>query len=102
FIAQPDPGSSVSSWTWPACGSQPSCTIPVESARMARVDFGQRLVTLDLTVGGADANGFVSVSPNTGGPASPYMFPSGTTVTLTASASAPRWFGGWSGDCSGF
>ncbi|MBK8321681.1 MAG: DUF4214 domain-containing protein [Betaproteobacteria bacterium] len=117
FTATPDAGAVIASLTLGTCSAPMNCACDagtgICSTRVVGESFGERFVTLDARFGyelgigrsGAGA-GSVNAASNfatgdcTGACTRPY--PSGTVVTLTATAAAGSVFTGWSGEgCSG-
>ncbi len=87
-------GYTFSSWSGDLSGSTNPTTITMNSNKSITANFTQTgtSYTLTITVSGS---GTVSASPSGG------TYPSGTVVTLTATAGSGYTFSGWGGSLSG-
>jgi len=99
------PGYSFVGWSASSCGSNPTCTVTINtSANQPVTATFAALPVLSVTLAG---NGSGTVTSNPSGitcPPNPTCnagFASGTQVTLTATVSGSNTFAGWSGACSG-
>jgi hypothetical protein len=108
LTATPAPGSTFAGWNG-ACGGTGPCVVTVTEAVGVSAAFGREALT--LTVAGAgDGEGAVAAEPagiacavasgTTSGTCSA-EYASGTSVTLTATATSGSAFGGWDGACGG-
>ncbi len=102
LTATPSDGSYFAGWSGGGCSGTGSCSVTLNTATTVTATFhdsGSR--TLSINVAGS---GKGSVSANPGitcdGECEP-KYPTGTVVTLTATAGASSTFSGWSGACSG-
>lgn len=100
LTASPSSGYAFTGWSG-ACTGSGSCALSMDANKSVSATFTQLTYTLGVTV-----NGGGSVTSDVGGINCPATFcsanlNSGTTVTLTAAATAGFTFGGWTGDCSG-
>ncbi|KKU21993.1 MAG: hypothetical protein UX33_C0017G0009 [Candidatus Azambacteria bacterium GW2011_GWC1_46_13] len=97
-------GAVFLNWTGACTGSGTTCTVNMDADKSVNAAFGQTFNTKTLTVSKSGAgSGTVTSSPagiNCGADCSENYI-DGTSVTLTASASAGSTFTGWSGACSG-
>ena len=97
LTATPNQGYHVSGWTGGGCsGTGAKCTVTVGSSK-------GNATTVPVSVRFARrATCHLNGSPGTGGSTSSASGPCGTTLTIRATASWPRYqFTGWSGSCSG-
>jgi uncharacterized repeat protein (TIGR02543 family) len=117
LTATASPGSAFKEWRNGCTGSNLTCSVRMDVNRAVRAVFKRTSSTVSyrLNVTGAgDGDGTVSsqtgltpaIACNLNGGGSPSgscsaTYTSGTSVTLTAAASAGHTFTGWSGDCSG-
>ncbi|MBX3274433.1 MAG: InlB B-repeat-containing protein [Sandaracinaceae bacterium] len=103
LTATPDATSTFEGWSGACSGTSPTCTVRVTSPLAVSASFALRPRTLTVTRAGS-GNGTVGSSPagiSCGGECAA-TFDHGTTVTLSATASAAdSRFAGWSGACSG-
>ena len=102
LTAAPQSGATFSGWSG-ACAGSGTCIVAMSATRTVTTTFTQITRTLTVAKGGTGA-GTVTSAPagiNCGSDCSePYA--QGTSVTLTAAASAGSTFSGWSGaGCSG-
>jgi GH25 family lysozyme M1 (1,4-beta-N-acetylmuramidase) len=101
LTATPDPGAVFLSWggRCAAAGSSPTCIVTVLGSRKVTATFGYPVTVTRAGPG----HGTVTSSP--AGIACPSVcteaFPTGATVTLTATPDAASEFDAWSGDCTG-
>ncbi len=94
-------GSSFAGWSG-ACSGTGACTVTMSAAQAVTATFN--LVNYTLTASKAGAgSGTVTSTPVgiTCGSDCSQAYPSGTSVTLSASPAAGSAFAGWSGACSG-
>ena len=108
LTAAPATGSRFGGWTG-GCNGAESCTVTMDQARAVGATF--ELVPFTLTItGSGPGEGRVTADPAgidcalDGGAASGVCaaaFPSGTAVTLTATAGPGSTFAGWGGACRG-
>ena len=94
-------GSMFTGWSGACSGAGSTCQVTMDAAKTVTATFSQ-IYFLTVTKTGT-GSGTVTSSPtgiNCGSTCSA-IFVSGTTVTLTATASAGSWFYEWSGDCTG-
>ncbi|HTJ44209.1 MAG TPA: InlB B-repeat-containing protein [Kofleriaceae bacterium] len=93
--------STFTGWSG-ACSGTGACTVTMDQSKIVTATFALKTFTLSVTKNGGGAGTVTSNvgSINCGGTCAD-LYTSGTTVTLTASASAGSTFTGWSGACSG-
>jgi subtilisin-like proprotein convertase family protein len=103
LTATPTSPSIFSGWSGAGCSGTGTCTVTMSAARSVTATFTPPSQTLTVSKSGA-GSGTVTSSPsgiNCGSTCS-YSFAYNTVVTLSASATFPSTFGGWSGSgCSG-
>jgi len=106
LTAAPSADSDFAGWSG-ACTGMGPCTVTMSAGKTVTATFNARSGTHFLSVGTlpatGTARGSITSSPagiNCGATCKA-AFPSGTTVTLTASPAAGYVFSGWSGDCAG-
>ena len=105
LTADPAEGYRFSHWSGACSGTSSTCTVAMTEDRSVTATFEVVFHTLSAAIDG-DGNGVVTSSPrgidfdHEDGSASA-DFAHGTSVTLTALATAGSTFAGWSGDCSG-
>lgn len=96
-------GSTFGSWSGSGCSGTGTCVVVMSQNRSVTATFNAVPSTLTVTKSGTGA-GTVTSSPsgiNCGNTCSA-SFPTGSTVTLTATAASGSMFAGWSGGgCSG-
>jgi len=97
--------STFAGWSGACAGSATTCTVSMTAARSVTATFNTSSGTtyaLNVTKSGTGSG---TVTSSTGGldcgAACAATLPSGTTVTLTATAASGSTFAGWSGACSG-
>lgn len=93
--------STFSSYGGDCSGGLPTCYLSMDASKVVIVNFANRpQVTITLSGSGTgivtSSDGLMSCAPACNDPVDP-----GTVVTLTATATAPSTFGGWSGACAG-
>ena len=101
--ATPGTGASFTGWGGACAGGLPTCSITLDADKAVNADFAVLMHTVTVAVGG---NGTGTVTSSTGSINCPGVctatVPYGTAVTLTAAATAPSMFLGWSGGgCTG-
>ncbi|MGA2745064.1 MAG: alkaline phosphatase family protein, partial [Candidatus Sulfotelmatobacter sp.] len=96
--------STFAGWSGGSCsGSSPTCTLTLSASQQVIASFNTTVVLLTVSLAGAGA-GMVSSNPPgiSCAPTCTASLPSGTQVTLTATAGANSTFAGWTtGGCSG-
>jgi len=99
LTATPATGYAFTGWSG-ACTGTGTCTTTMNAARSVMATFTQVTYSMGVTVVGS---GSVSSSPSgiTCGASCSASFPSGTSVTLTATPATGYAFSGWSGSCTG-
>ncbi|HET6171710.1 MAG TPA: polysaccharide deacetylase family protein, partial [Gaiellales bacterium] len=102
LTAAPAGSSSFTSWSGACSGSSTTCTLSMSAAKSVTAIFTLLPVHLSVATAGT-GNGTITSSPAAiaCGITCYADFTNGTTVTLTAAASAGSSFGGWSGACTG-
>lgn len=104
LTATPAGGSQVAGWTGGGCsGTGSTCTVTMNAAKTVTVTFNRITYALSVSKAGT-GDGTVSSNPTgiTCGGDCNETYDEGTSVTLTAAASAGSLFTGWSGGgCSG-
>lgn len=101
--ATPAAGQVLSGWGGACTGAGTSCTVTMSQARSVSVVFApapavQRTLSVTLAGGGAVRSQPVGIDC---GSTCSAPFGDGTSVVLTATASAGQQFASWSGACSG-
>lgn len=102
LTATADNASVLTRWVGGGCGTAPSCAVTVDADLTVTAEFAvaQRMVTVTLP-----GNGQGIVTSNVGGIACPgtcnVTVAHGTAMTLSATATMPSTFTGWSGACTG-
>ncbi len=101
--ATPAAGQVLSGWGGACTGAGPTCTVTMSQARSVSAVFApapavQRTLSVTLTGGGAVRSQPVGIDC---GSTCSAPFGHGTSVVLTATASAGQQFASWSGACSG-
>ena len=102
LTAVPAAGSSFTRWNGACSTTSTTCIVPMSAAKSVTATFAA--LTFHLTVAKAGTgNGSVTSTPAgvTCGATCENDFANGSTVTLTAAASAGSSFTAWSGACSG-
>ena len=102
LTAAPTDGSTFTGWGG-ACTGTGTCNVSMTTARSVTASFTNRTVTtyqLTVTRTGAGTISSTSAGIDCGSTCSA-SFPSGTTVSLAATAPAGSNFTGWGGACSG-
>ena len=103
LTAAPAPGSTFGGWSGSGCSGTGTCVVVMSANRSVTATFNAVPATLTVTKAGG-GTGTVTSSPagiNCGSTCSA-PFPTGSSVTLTATAAAGSTFAGWSGGgCSG-
>ncbi len=103
LTAAPATGSVFTGWSGACAGTLPTCTVPMDVAKSATASFALQTFVLSVTKAGT-GSGVVN-APSAGincGSLCTATLNYGTTVTLTATASAGSYFAGWTGaGCSG-
>jgi hypothetical protein len=101
LTASPSAGSTFAGWSG-ACTGTGSCVVTMSAAQSVTATFNIQQFALTVSKAGS-GTGTVTSSPagiNCGATCSA-VYSGGTTVTLTAAASAGSTFTGWSGACTG-
>lgn len=105
LVAAPATDNDFDGWAddGAACANNTTCTVSMVSARQLRASFSRKRQRLTLTVNGS---GTVTSAPSgiDCGASCSANYPTGTSITLTASAASGYTFAGWSGtgvNCSG-
>ncbi|MDP3824311.1 MAG: PQQ-dependent sugar dehydrogenase [Burkholderiales bacterium] len=101
LTAAPQSGATFSGWSG-ACAGTGACTVVMSATRTVTATFTPIMRTLTVTKAGTGA-GTVTSAPagiNCGTDCTE-AYAQGTSVTLTAAASAGSTFAGWSGACTG-
>jgi hypothetical protein len=111
LTATPTAPNTFGGWTNACNGSSATCTVTVDQARTATARFDAPVPEFTLNVGGdGSGTGTVTSSPagitctitaGTPGGDCTESFPSGTTVTLSATPQGSSVFASWGGACSG-
>lgn len=105
LTASPTGGSTFAGWNGAGCSGTGPCTVDMTSSQTVTATFAApppSTAALTVTKAGM-GTGTVSSSPggiNCGNDCSG-NFPSGSSVTLTATATGGSTFAGWSGGCGG-
>ena len=94
-------GSVFGGWTG-GCSGTGACTVTMNSDQNIGGSFTGP-PTINIGIGGTGSGSVKSVPPGIDCPATAcsFAFPSGTTVSLTATAASGSGFDGWNGPCSG-
>jgi hypothetical protein len=100
LTATPATGSVFTGWSGAGCSGTGNCTVPMTAATSVTATFGLAPETLTVTKSGS-GQVTSSVAGVDCGSACVHAYEFGTSVTLTATASAGSKFAGWSGACSG-
>jgi uncharacterized repeat protein (TIGR02543 family) len=106
LTATPAAGSQFTGWTGGGCGTDPTCTVTMNSDLTVTATFGPAVVVKHTLAVAPAGTGSGNITSSSGGISCPgscsASLDSGTQVTLTATASAGSTFAGWSGGgCSG-
>ncbi len=102
LTATPATGSTFTGWTGAGCTGTGACTITMTAATTVTATFTLQSFTLAVTRAG-NGSGSVTSSPAgiACGSACSDLLDYGTSVTLSATASAGSMFTGWGGACTG-
>jgi hypothetical protein len=104
LTASPAAGSIFAGWGG-ACSGSGACQVTMNAPKAVTATFNQTgggTQTLTVTKAGTGSGTVMSSPPGIDcGPTCSASFPTGTIVTLTASAAPGSVFTGWSGACSG-
>lgn len=104
LTATPAAGSTFGSWSGSGCSGTGTCVVVMSQNRSVTATFNAIPATLTVNkIGGGAGLGTVTSAPtgiNCGNTCSA-GFPTGSSVTLTATAASGSTFIGWSGACSG-
>jgi hypothetical protein len=101
LTATPGAGSSFAGWSG-ACSGTSTCTVTVTAATSVTASFTLDSYNLTVTLAGTGMGTVTSVPAGIScNPTCVKPFLYNTMVTLTATATAPSLFAGWSGACSG-
>jgi List-Bact-rpt repeat protein len=100
LTAAPPAGSTFTGWSGAGCSGNGSCTVVMNADQTVTASFGNTLTVTKAGVGmGTVTSNPVGIDC---GPTCSFGFAPGTSVTLTATATAGSTFAGWSGSgCSG-
>jgi len=116
LTVKPDPGSQFTGWGGACSGTALTCQVKMGASKTAKVTFsGSSPSTYTLNVTGSGTGSGIVASQSGLSPgincavsagtavsgACTASYPSGTTVTLSATPSGGQAFDGWSGDCTG-
>lgn len=103
LTAVPTADATFTGWTGDCTGTSTTCDLLMDQARSVTATFAPILHDLTVTNFGGGAGGVTSAPGGIDCPATScaHPFAQGTTVTLTASATAGSTFDGWNGACSG-
>jgi|SRR5579884_1030485 len=95
-------GSTFAGWSG-ACSGTGACTVTMDSAKSVTASFDTIPNYTLLVARGGTGSGTVTSSPAgiECGASCSNSYPSGTSVTLTATPASGSTFAGWSGACSG-
>jgi len=101
LTSTPGSGSVFDGWTG-GCSGTGACTVTMNSDQNIGGSFTGP-PTINIGIGGTGSGRVTSVPPGIDCPATAcsFAFPSGTTVSLTATAVSGSGFDGWNGACSG-
>ena len=101
LTAAPGSGSVFDGWTG-GCSGKGACTVTMNSDQNIGGSFTGP-PTINIGIGGTGSGRVTSVPTGIDCPATAcsFAFPSGTTVSLTATAASGSGFDGWNGPCSG-
>jgi len=104
LTATPDPGYVFTGWSTDCSGSNPTCTVQMDTDRSVKATFDQ-VFPLTVAVVGAGSviggTGKSEISCGGGGNACSALIKADTSVTLSALPVTGATFAGWSGACSG-
>lgn len=100
--ASANPGSEFAGWSGACTGLSTTCNVTMDAAKTVTATFNKAGYLLTVAKAG-DGSGPVTSSPAgiACGSGCSALFPSGSSVTLTATPNAGSVFAGWSGACSG-
>jgi phospholipase C len=104
LTATPTSGSKFTGWSGACSGTTAACTLSLKAAASVTATFTSSVAPVQLTVLPAGTGAGTVTSSYSGincGATCSASYPSGTAVTLTATASAGSTFAGWSGLCTG-
>jgi len=100
--AIPDPGSSFTGWSGGGCTGTGACAIALTAATTVAATFDLQPIALTTFRAGTGGGTITSVPSGIAcGAICSWTYPSGSVLTLTATADAGSSFTGWSGACSG-
>ncbi|MFL6649754.1 MAG: InlB B-repeat-containing protein, partial [Sulfurifustaceae bacterium] len=97
LVAAPGTDFDFDGWTGDtSCGSDTTCTVSMTSTRQLSANFGRKRQRLTVTVNGS---GTVTSTPGgiNCGTSCSANFPTGSSVTLSATPASGYAFAGWSG-----
>ncbi|MGH7893978.1 MAG: InlB B-repeat-containing protein [Candidatus Binatia bacterium] len=100
--ASPTAGSTFSGWSGGGCAGTGTCAVSPSAATTVTATFALQQVNLTVNKTGT-GSGTVNSTPSgiACGTTCSWSYPSGTTLTLSASPAAGSVFSGWGGPCSG-
>jgi len=99
FTASPTIGSSFAGWSG-ACLGTGSCVVTVDGAKLVSASFSLNTYAVSVSKTGTGSGVVTGAGIDCGSTCS-INADHGSSVTLTATASADSSFAGWSGPCSG-
>jgi len=95
-------GSTFTGWTGSGCSGVGSCTVSMTTTRSVTATFTVNSYTLSVSKAGTGSGTVTSIPAGINcGFDCTQSYTHGTSVTLSASASAGSTFTGWSGACTG-
>jgi uncharacterized repeat protein (TIGR02543 family) len=100
LTATSNEGAIFTGWSGDCTGSTTTCTVQMTADKHVTATFAATF-TLSVSVSGSGTVTGSGINCGTGGSLCSASFPTGTSVTLTATPASGATFSGWSGACAG-